>query len=192
MPGWEKRFQDYDVDLEKLLNSFAAELEKSGFKVKLNKKRMSLEATYESDVDKSWGQIVLSGEPNNFVLRIDWDADLRKLFWVKMALRSLVLVRKMSAARSMAEKISWSPSEEVTGEVAVDVPPELAELKRRVEVELDGRRSAYLAQADMLEKEGKFEEAAKFYLKAAIISQELGEKTYAAEFEKKAEELRRK
>ncbi|MEM4675258.1 MAG: hypothetical protein QXM12_03100, partial [Nitrososphaerota archaeon] len=67
MPGWEKRFQDYGVDLEKLLNSFAAELEKEGFKVKLNRKRMSLEATYESDVDKSWGQIVLSGEPNNFV-----------------------------------------------------------------------------------------------------------------------------
>ncbi|MEM4678981.1 MAG: hypothetical protein QXP17_01650, partial [Candidatus Jordarchaeales archaeon] len=113
-------------------------------------------------------------------------------FWVKLALRSLVLVKKMSAARLTSEKISWSPSEEVTGEVAVDVPPELAELKRRVEVELDGRRSAYLAQADMLEKEGKFGEAAKFYLKAAIISQELGEKTYAIEFEKKAENLRRK
>ncbi|MBS7288772.1 MAG: hypothetical protein KIH01_08560 [Candidatus Freyarchaeota archaeon] len=192
LPGWERRFQGNEANLEGLLDRFSVELEKSGFKVKVNKKKMSLEATYESVVDRSWGQVVISGEPNDFILRIDWDADLRKLFWVNLAVKAPLLVREVSFARPKAEKVSWSPSEEVTGEATMDMPPDLADLKKKTEAELDGKRSILLAQADILEKEGNFEEAAKFYLKAAVISRELGEKVYAEEFERKAEELKKR
>ncbi|MEM2046942.1 MAG: hypothetical protein QXZ06_03590 [Candidatus Jordarchaeales archaeon] len=191
MPGWEKRFQGRGTNLEKLLDRFVDELEKSGFKVKVNRKKMSLEATSESHVDKSWGQVVISGEPNNFALRIDWDADLRKLFWVKLAVKSLSFVRDLSVVPSEGERVSWSPSEEVTGEATMEVPPELFELKKKVETELEGRRSILLAQADMLEKEGKAEEAADLYMKAAVISRELEERVYAEQFERKVEELKK-
>lgn len=191
MPGWEKRFQGCGTSLDKLLDRFVEELEKSGFKVKVNKKKMSLEATSESHVDKSWGQVVVSGEPNDFALRIDWDADLRKLFWVNLTVKALSFVRDLSIAPSEGERVSWSPSEEVTGEMMTEVPPELVELKKKVETELEGKRSILLAQADMLEKEGKAEEAANLYLKAAVISRELGERVYAEQFEKKVEELKK-
>lgn len=192
MPGWEMRFQGHEVNLEGLLDRFSEELGKSGFKVKVNKKKMTLEATYESAVDKSWGRVVISGEPSDFTLRIDWDADLRKLFWVNLAVKAPLFVKDVSFARPEAEKVSWSPSEEVTGEATMHVPPDLADLKRKTETELDGKRSILLAQADMLEKEGNFEEAAKLYLKAAVISRELGERVYAEEFERKAEELKKR
>ena len=190
MPGWEKRFQGRGTDLDKLLERFTEELEKAGFRVKVNKKKMSLEATSESHVDKSWGQVVVSGEPDDFTLRIDWDADLRKLFWVNLMVKTLLFVRELGTPLPEGERVSWSPAEEVTGEATIEVPPELVELKKKTETELEGKRSIFLAQADMLEKEGKTEEAANLYLKAAVISRELGERVYANEFEKKAEELK--
>ncbi len=191
MPGWEKRFQGRGTDLDKLLERFTEELEKAGFKVKVSKKKMSLEATSESHVDKSWGQVVVSGKPDDFTLRIDWDADLRKLFWVNLMVKALLFVRELSTPLPEGERVSWSPSEEVTGEATMEAPPELVELKKKTETELEGKRSIFLAQADMLEKEGKAEEAANLYLKAAVISRELGERVYAKEFEKRAEELKR-
>ncbi|MHA1605945.1 MAG: hypothetical protein ACTSWP_00120 [Candidatus Freyarchaeota archaeon] len=192
MPGWEERFRGQNTDLERLLNAFADELGKSGFKVKVNRKRMSLEATLETPVDKSWGQVVVSGTPNDFTLRMDWDADLRKLFWVDLASKASRIVSSVSSPPPAREVASWSPAEEITGEAPLGyVHPELAELRRKVEVELDGKRSVFLAQADTLEREGNVDDAAVMYLKAAVISRELGEKVYAEEFERRAEELKR-
>ncbi|MEM3585692.1 MAG: hypothetical protein QXO71_00060 [Candidatus Jordarchaeaceae archaeon] len=197
MPGWEKKFVGLNTNIENVLEELKLFFMDQGFKIKsLNKKKGMLEVQSDSDVDKSYGMITFIGEPKDYVARVDWDATLRKMFWISFTNKLQDLIKAKSSPDVPEVKgDSWSPSEETIGKLdwrRLPDDPELIKLRKETEKELDGKRSVLLSQAEACEFEGEIKEALKLYKMAAIISKDLGENVYAEMFESKVKELEKK
>ncbi|MBS7249615.1 MAG: hypothetical protein KIH08_03330 [Candidatus Freyarchaeota archaeon] len=198
MPGYEKKYVGLNTNIDVVLEDLKAFFTDQGFKIKsLNKKKGIMEVQTESDVDKSYGKISFIGNPNDYVARVDWEATLRKVFWINFSNKLHDQIKKNSNPEKQGEikGESWSPSEEVIGKLdwrRVPDDPELAKLRKEAEKELDGKRSVLLAQAETYEMEGEIKEALKLYKMAIIISKDLGENVYAEMFESKINELQKK
>ena len=41
-----------------------------------------MEVQIDSDIDTNYGKISFMGNPSDYVTRVDWDAALRKVFWI--------------------------------------------------------------------------------------------------------------
>ena len=197
LPGWEKKYVGMNTNFEAIFEDLKGFFSEQGYKIKsLDKKKGTMEVRIDRDFDKSYGRISLTGEPNDYTARVDWDASLRKVFWINFVTRLQDLIKVNSnPEQGEVMEASWSPSEEVVGKLdwrRMPDDPELAKLRRETEKELDGRRSVILAQAETHELEGELKEALKLYRMAAIISRDLGENVYAEMFESKIKELEEK
>jgi len=198
LPGYEKKYIGLNTNMEAVFEDLKAFFTDQGFKIKsLNKKKGIMEVQTESDVDKSYGKISFIGNPNDYIARVDWEATLRKVFWINFSNKLHDQIKKNSNPEKQGEikGESWSPSEEVIGKLdwrRMPDDPELAKLRKEAEKELDGKRSVLLAQAETYEIEGEIKEALKLYKMAIIISKDLGENVYAEMFESKINELQKK
>jgi hypothetical protein len=198
LPGWEKKFVGLNTNVENIFEELKVFFSDQGFKIKsLNKKKGMLEVQLDSDVDKSYGKISFIGEPKDYVARVDWEAALRKVFWINFTnkLQDLIKINSSPETPQEIKGESWSPSEEVIGKLdwrRLPDDPELVKLRKETEKEQDGKRSVLLSQAEVYELEGEIKEALKLYKMAVIISKDLGENVYAEMFESKIKELERK
>lgn len=198
MPGWQKKYDGLNINIDALFEDLKVFFSDQGYKIKsLNKKKATMEVQIDRDFDKSYGTICFIGEPKDYAARVDWEASLRKVFWINFITKLQDLIKIYSNPEKQEEilEASWSPSEEVVGKLdwrRMPDDPELAKMIKNTETELDGKRSVFLAQASVHELEGDIKEALKLYQMAAIISRDLGENVYAEEFESKIKELEEK
>nr|MDO8081643.1 hypothetical protein [Candidatus Freyarchaeota archaeon] len=195
MPGWEKKYVGLNTNVENVFEDLRVFFSDQEFKIKsLNKKKGTIEVQIDSDVDKSYGKISFIGDTNDYAARVDWEAALRKVFWINFTNKLQDLI-KINSSPEKPEEIkgeSWSPSEEVVGKLdwrRMPDDPDLAKLRKETEKELDGKRSVLLSQAEAYELEGEIKEALKLYKMAVIISKDLGENVYAEMFESKIKEF---
>jgi hypothetical protein len=195
LPGWQKKYDGLNINIEAIFEDLKTFFPDQEYKIKsLNKKKATMEVQIDKDFDKSYGKISFIGEPNNYAARVDWEASLRKVFWINFITKLQDLIKINSSPEEQEEitGASWSPSEEVVGKLdwrRMPDDPELAKLRKDTETELDGKRSVFLAQANAQELDGDIKEALKLYQMAAIISRDLGENVYAEQFESKINEL---
>lgn len=198
LPGWEKRFVGLNTNMENVFEELKVFFSDQGFKIKsLNTKKGVMEVQLDSDVDKSYGTISFIGEPKDYVARVDWDSALRKVFWINFTnkLQDLIKTHSNPEKKEEIKVESWSPSEEVVGQLdwrRLPDDPNLVKLRKETEKEQDGKRSVLLSQAEAYEMEGEIKEALKLYKMACIISKDLGENVYAEMFESKIKELEKK
>ncbi len=198
MPGWQKKYDGLNINTDAIFEDLKVFFPDQGYKIKsLNKKKATMEVQIDRDFDKSYGKISFIGEPNDYAARVDWEASLRKVFWINFITKLQDLIKANSSSENLEEigGASWSPSEEVIGKLdwrRMPDDPELAKLRKDTETELDGKRSVFLAQANAQEQDGEIKEALKLYQMAAIISRDLGENVYAEQFESRIKELEEK
>jgi hypothetical protein len=195
LPGWEKKYVGLNTNIDNVLEGLKVFFSDQGFKIKsLNKKKGTMEVQMDSDVDTNYGKISFIGNPGDYVARVDWDAALRKVFWICFTneLQDLIKANSIQEKREEIKGESWSPSEEVVGKLdwrRMPDDPDLAKMRKDAEKELDGKRSVLLSQAEAYALGGENKEALKLYQMAVIISKDLGEKVYAEMFESKIKEL---
>jgi hypothetical protein len=198
LPGWEKKYVGLNINLDNIFEELKLFFSEQGFKIKsLNKKKGTMEVQIESDIDKSSGTISFVGNPNDYMARVDWDASLRKVFWICFInkLQDLIKANSVQEKREEVKGESWSPSEEVVGKLDWRRMPDdqdLAKMRKDTENEMDGKRSVILSQAETYEVQGETKEALKLYKMAVLISKDLGENVYAEMFESKIKELEEK
>ncbi|MGQ9722435.1 MAG: hypothetical protein ACUVXA_14060 [Candidatus Jordarchaeum sp.] len=198
MPGYQKNYVGLNTNVDAVFEELKIFFSEHGYKIKsLNKKKGIMEVQIDKAFDKSYGKISFIGDPSNYDARVDWDASLRKVFWINFITKLQDLIKANSTPEKQEDVggLSWSPSEEVVGKLdwrRMPDDPELVKMRKETETELDGKRSVFLAQANVHEHEGQIKEALRLYQMAVIISKDLGENVYAEMFESKIGELEEK